>query len=158
MNSAQQGVESLPDIVHDAWLRGSVRMQVVCLKLFRRHAFQQKGQQADPVRFRQSGENILKLCDVGSTIIGRQFHACQQRLGVDMLDLQDHLVQIAFDVRRAEAAQAVVCAEFHDDDGRAILFQQSGKALSSAQRGLAADAGIDDFEPGATATAIQFLL
>jgi len=132
-------------------LCGGGGVQVVGLKLFRSHAFQQKGQQVDLVLFCQSSKNPLKLCDVGSTVIGRQFHSDQQGLGVSLFDLHENIVEVAFDVRRAEAAQAVIRAEFHDDDGRAILLQQSGQTLPSAQRGFSADAGIDELEPGATA-------
>ena len=121
-------------------------MQVVGLELFRRDALQQKRQQRDLVSFRQSGKYVLELRDVGFAVIGRQLHADQQDFGFSLFDLRENIVQVAFDIRRAEAAQAVIRAEFYDDDSRTILFQQLGKPLTPAQRSFSADAGIDDVE------------
>ena len=66
-----------------------------------------------------------------------------------LIDLHQDLVQVALDVRCAETAQAVVRAQLDDYDRRTVLQQQPGQALPPAQRSLATDAGVNNFEFGA---------
>lgn len=146
--SVQQWLQFAQHRAHDVRLCGGGRMQIVGQELFCGNTFEQKRQQRSAVFFCQAREYILKLRDVSCAIIGRQFHADQQHLGLRAFCSFNYVVQIRLGVFDGGAAQPVVRAERHDHDSGAMLLQCPADALLPTRGGFAADAGVHDIKAG----------
>ena len=118
-------------------------VQIIGLELFRRDTFQKKRNQSHVVSLRQFGVQRFEAGGIVRAVIGWQLHAQQQYLSVCLARLLDKGSEVGFDVRDGCAAQAVIGAEFEDNDAGVVLAKCRGYALASACSGFATDAGID---------------
>lgn len=85
----------------------------------------------------------VELMDVGGAVVGRERDAGEQDPGMGGEQAGDDVFEIAFCDRQRQAAEAVVAAEFDDDDG-GVHGEDAGQAVDTVLAGVAADAGIDD--------------
>ncbi len=119
-------------------------MQVIGLELFRRDTFQQERQHCHAVTLCQFWIQGFEAGGIIQAVIRRQLHAEQQHLGSAAARLLDECSEVGFDVGDGRAAQAIIGAEFEDDDAWLMLAQGCLQASQPAGGGLAADAGVDD--------------
>ncbi len=131
-------------------------MQIVRLELVCSNTFKHEREQYNMVFFGKAWKHPVKLCSVGFAVIGWHPHAEQQYLGTCRLALPYDVVQIGLDHRDGRSAQAVIGAQFKNDDGGMMLAQCLGYALAAAGGCLAADAGVDNLV--LRTGALQFLL
>jgi len=92
----------------------------------------------------QFAEELIELPDVLLAVIGRQRDAGEQRFHMSGFESGEHLVEIAARLGERQAAQAVVAAEFDNDDSG--MQRQNGAQIGDGVfGGCAAGALIDDF-------------
>lgn len=92
---------------------------------------------------------VLEASGIGRTVIGRQAHADQHYFDVAVSGLGDDMIEVVVHVLEWQTAQAVVPAQFHDEDIRVMPVQQWRNAVASPGGGFSADAGVDDPTGGA---------
>ena len=105
-------------------------------------AVQHEGQKGAAGIPRHDGEAFAELPGVAAAIVGRDFHAQEHGARARRLRLAGHRGEVAAQAPDRVAAQAVVAAEFDDDDGRPMPRQKLRQARRAAAGRLAADAGI----------------
>ena len=76
------------------------------------------GHEGDVVFGGQVAKDLLEGVDVVCAVVGRESDASEQDLDVGCFEGGQHLVEVAAGLVRRQAAQAVVAAEFDDDDFR----------------------------------------
>lgn len=85
----------------------------------------------------------VELMDVGGAVVGRERDAGEQDFGVRGEQAGDDGFKIAFGDGERQATEAVVAAEFDDDDG-GMHGEDAGQAVDAVLGGVATDAGVDD--------------
>ena len=87
---------------------------------------QKKGDKRKSVFVRQLRKDILEGGGVAISIIRRQYHADQQDLRTGIGGVDNHRFQVLPDLADRIAAQAVVAAQFDDENIRLVNFQCFG--------------------------------
>src|SRR5271156_1546613 len=85
-----------------------------------------------------------KLFRVIGPVVGRYSHSQQQYMGAGRRRQVHHVRQIGAHLRDRQGTQAVVAAQFQDDELGPVQRQGPRQAGQPARGGLAADAGVDD--------------
>ena len=84
-----------------------------------------------------------ELFRISHAVIGRQVYAHQQYTCSTVLNEEDHRIQIMLHRSQGQSSQAVVCAQFQNDDCGFLLYQRGRQACQTPGAGFAADTGID---------------
>lgn len=92
---------------------------------------------------RDFAEHGLELFSVVLAVVRGNAHPDEQHAGLAPPGGIDRRLQVAAHGVEARSAQPIVRAEREDQHGRAMRLEHDGEAVAPAQRGLAADAGID---------------
>jgi len=144
---AQQRPQYFPDIFQHTGLSARDRVQAIGLELggVVGEACQQERHQWYALRLGDRCECQPELADIIDAVIGRQLHADEQYLRAMPAACDDDGDQIGAHGCNRSAAQAVIGAKFDNDNGRLVLDERGGDAVFAAERGLAADAGVDHF-------------
>jgi len=108
-----------------------------------RHTVQQERDQFGSELDGQQRKSLAELFGISDAVIGRYSHAEQQHTRLGFPASLDNGGEIALHVLDRQAAQAVVGAEFEDDDGRLVFGEGRRDAAQPATGGFAADTGID---------------
>ena len=85
----------------------------------------------------------VELMDVGLAIVGRERDAGEQYLGVRCDEAGDDGLKIAFGGGERQATEAVIAAEFDDDD-RGVHGEDERESIDAVLGSVAADAGVND--------------
>ena len=101
------------------------------------------GQERDVIARGDLMIHEVELMNVGGAVVGRERDAGEQDFGVRGEQAGDYGFEVAFGDAEGQAAQAVVAAEFDDDDG-GVHGEDAGQAVDGIFGGVAADAGVDD--------------
>ena len=105
--------------------------------------FEEEGQEADVVLLREGGVHGVEFFDVVGAVAGGEGDAGEDYLGAGFLELVDDAGEVSLGLFEGQAAEAVVAAEFYDDD-----FGMAGEdeldAVEAVLGGVAGDAGVDD--------------
>ena len=102
-----------------------------------------EGQKREVELMRELGIHAVEARDVVAAVLRGQRDAGEGDLGAGVLELLDHGGEIFLGAIDGQAAEAVVAAEFENDDLRS-LGEDVGNALEAIFRGVAADACVDD--------------
>ena len=86
----------------------------------------------------------MELAGIGWAVIRRNPHPDQQDRGPRLLRREHDGFEVATDVGDRQATQAIVAAQFDDDDRRSMRGQGPGQPGQGAAGRLAARTGIDD--------------
>jgi len=92
----------------------------------------------------QLAKELIELLNVILAVVGRQRDAGEQRFHVSGFESGEHLVEIAARLGERQAAQAVVAAEF-DNDNSGMQRQDGAQVGDGVFGGCAAGSLIDDF-------------
>ena len=110
---------------------------------------QQERYPGDMVFVREALIDILEVTGIGWAVIGRQAHAEQYYLDIAVQRRGDDMIEVTVHLRERQSAQAVITAQFHDEDIRVMTFQEWEYAAASSGGGFTADAGINHAAGGA---------
>jgi len=89
------------------------------------------------------GEGGVEATAVAGAIVGWDVHAEQDDVGPGSGGRLGHGQEVVFDLGHRIAAQAIVAAQFYDDQVGIVGVQGLGESCQAALGGLAADAGVD---------------
>jgi hypothetical protein len=89
------------------------------------------------------GEQALEPARVNRAVIGWNAHAGNHDARAGLAAGLDNCDQVFAGFFERVTAQAVVCAQFDDDDGGLMFRESGGQAVQPADCGVAADAGVD---------------
>lgn len=106
-------------------------------------AFEDKGQERNLIFFCEQGVGVGELLDVVGAVVGWEGDACEDDPGSAGLESGDDFVEVGAGVFDAQAAQAVVATELHDDDC-GLESEDAVEAFDTVFGGIAADALVDD--------------
>lgn len=87
--------------------------------------------------------HLVELVDIGLPVVGRKGNAGQQHLDVRRAQPAREDVEVALGHVEWKAAQPIVAAEFHNNDGR-MQGEDPRQAVERVFGGVAAHPGIDD--------------
>jgi hypothetical protein len=87
---------------------------------------------------------FVELLDVVGAVVGREGNAGEDDFAAGLEQGGDDGVEVAARVGDGDATEAVVAAEFNDDDG-GVEAEDFFQAVDAVFGGVAADARIDDF-------------
>jgi hypothetical protein len=104
---------------------------------------EQEGQQGDAIFAGEQGVGVVDLADIVWAVVGRQGYAGEKDLDARLGEGGDDCVEILSGGGDGQAAQAVVAAEFHDDQG-GVEGQHVFEAVDAVFRGITTDSLIDD--------------
>ena len=124
-------------------LGGSVGAVVLHHAVYSIDSFEKEGEQGDVVLLREQGVGLVELADVVGAVIGGERDSGEDDFGSAGLEGGDDLVEVGAGVFDTEAAEAVVAAELHDDNG-GLHGDDGGDAFYSVFGGVSADACVDD--------------
>src|ERR1700688_4620476 len=109
-----------------------------------RDVVQQEGHQGQFFVARQIAVTQAKLFRVFRAIVGRHPYPQQQYLGARRRREVDHAQQIGAHLRDGQSAQAVIAAQFQNDDLGVMQVERPRQPREAACGGLPANAGVDD--------------
>ena len=93
---------------------------------------------------RDEAVGFVELLDVVGAVVGREGDAGEDDFAAGLEQGGDDGVEVAARVGDGDAAEAVVAAEFDNDDG-GVKAEDFIEAVDAVFGGVAADAGVDDF-------------
>lgn len=97
-----------------------------------------------------------KHLGVAGAIVGRHLHADEQNPGTGLLRQRSHSGDVLARYLGRKAAQAVVAAQFDNDDRRRVVVQKFRQPAQSPIGGFATDAGVGDL-PVVVAFVVELL-
>ena len=92
---------------------------------------------------REGGVHGVEFFDVVGAVAGGEGDAGEDYLGTALLELIEDVGEVRLGLFDGQAAEAVVAAEFYDDDLR-VAGDDELDAVEAVLGGVAADAGVDD--------------
>ena len=105
--------------------------------------FEEEGQEAYVIFFRERGVHGVEFFDVVGAVVGGEGDAGENDFGAAGLELRDDGGEVGLGLFEGQAAEAVVAAEFYDDELR-LAGEDAGDAVEAILGGVAADAGVED--------------
>ncbi len=108
------------------------------------------GQQGDVVFRCDEMVGLVEGLDVVGAVVRREGYTGEDDFAAGVKQRGDDGIEVAARIRDGEAAEAVVAAEFDNDDSR-VEAQHVLEPVDAVFAGIAADAGVDDFEVVAVA-------
>jgi len=102
------------------------------------------GNQGYVVLLGEVAEDLLELLDVVMAVVGRKGNASQQNFDMGVFQSRQHRIEVAASLAERLTAEAVVAAEFNDDDLR-MQEQNGAQAGDGILGGGAAHALVADF-------------
>ena len=134
------------DVVEHARLRRGGGMDAVGLEhgAIAGEALHQERNEFHILLSRNFGEQTLEPARVNRAVIGWNAHSGNHHARAGLAAGLDDGDQIFAGFLERIAAQAVIGAQFDDDDGGMMLRERGGQAGQAAECGIAADAGVDD--------------
>ena len=106
-------------------------------------ALEEEGDEGEVVPGGQGGIDGFEFADEGGSVIGREGHAGEDDAGAGGLEGLDHLGEVGLGDGEGETAEAIVAAEFEEDDG-GVFGEGHGDAGEAVLGGIAADAEVED--------------
>ena len=104
--------------------------------------FEEEGDEGNVVSLGEGGVHGVELFDVVGAVAGGKGDASEGDGDVAGLELSEDGGEVGLGLLDGEAAEAVVAAEFHDDD-LGVAGDYAGDAVEAVLGGVAADAGVD---------------
>ena len=105
--------------------------------------FEEEGQEANVIFFCERGVHGVEFFDVVGAVVGGEGDAGENDFGAAGLELRDDGGEVGLGLFEGQAAEAVVAAEFYDDELR-LAGEDAGDAVEAILGGVAADAGVED--------------
>lgn len=142
----QQRAQTAIDVIKDARLCSGRGMDAVVLKhcaVFGKTAEHERNQ-GYILLSSDLGKQSLKAARVNRAVIRGDSNAGNNDFGACLAAGLDDADQIITRLVQGVAAQAVVTAQCHDDYGRMVFPEGFFDPVESAERGIAADARVDD--------------
>lgn len=105
--------------------------------------FEQERHQRGLMFPRELLEYTREAAGICRSVIRWQLHAGEQHDGITRLNSPDDVGKISLDAIERQSAQAVIGAEFDDDDVGAVSFECGIEAGQAATGGFPADTDVD---------------
>src|SRR6476646_3325979 len=145
----QDGAEVFPDVVGDDFVAFNGRMDAVREVQFGMSAdtFEEKGNESGLVFLGDANKGLLEIARVIVAEVGRHLHACNENLHLRIFgaSLVDNGLEVLRHGCDRKAAQAVVAAEFEDEDV-AFAFEDPIDPAQPTGGGITTAAGVHDLE------------
>ena len=135
-----------PDIIEDALLRCGGRVQTVGLEQVTvvGDAIEQERHRREFELLCQLGIHVAEFPGIIEPIIRRDLDAGENHVGIGLADYAYDACQIGAGFAQRKPAQAIVDAEFKQQQVGLVRGKIGADARQAAARGFAADAGIDE--------------
>ena len=119
---------------------------------------EEEGDEGDAIFFREGGVHGVKFFDVVGAVVGGEGDAGEGDVGSVGLELMEDAIEVGLGLFEGEAAEAVVAAEFNDNDA-GMAGEDAGDAVEAVFGGVAGDAGVEDMvvEVAGVEEALEFV-
>ncbi len=107
------------------------------------HPVEEKRDEGDWVALGQASIHLFEQLGEAGAVVAGDFDPEQQDFGICRQSLLYRRGQIPLHPGRGNPPQAIIAAQFQNDDVRPMVAQEPGQAAQPAGAGLAADAGVD---------------